>query len=91
MYGLPRTWCCPGPTGSACRATIILTREIYQCLMYIGLGTSDTLHKNPGRIGPGISTILQPVFRECPKGEVRRITIPRTRVNKGGLDLPLRG
>jgi hypothetical protein len=27
--------------------------------------------------------LLRGNFRECPKGEVRRIPIPRTRVNKG--------
>jgi hypothetical protein len=27
--------------------------------------------------------ILDMTFRECPKGEVRRIPLPRTRVNKG--------
>jgi hypothetical protein len=36
----------------------------YWTLMYIGLPTSDTLHKKPCRIGPGIMTILQPDFRE---------------------------
>jgi hypothetical protein len=29
------------------------------------------------------STKEAPNFRECPKGEVRRISIPRTQVNKG--------
>jgi hypothetical protein len=28
-------------------------------------------------------SILQMDFRECPKGEVRRILIPRTSVNSG--------
>ena len=30
--------------------------------------------------------MLEVYFRECPKGEVRRITIPRTPVNKGAKD-----
>jgi hypothetical protein len=33
-------------------------------------------------IGVWVCKILQTNFRECPKGEVRRIPIPRTRVNK---------
>jgi hypothetical protein len=45
------------------------TGEYYQCLMYVGLRTLGSLHKN-SCIGPGL----------C---ELPRITLPRTSVNKG--------
>jgi hypothetical protein len=41
----------------------------YRSLMYIGLRTSDALHKKICGIGPGL-------------GELRRIPLPRTLVNK---------
>ena len=34
-------------------------------------------------VGPGLCIMLDTNFRESPKGEVRRIPIPRTPVNKG--------
>src|SRR5215211_8140444 len=52
--------------------------------MYTGLSTFDTLHKKPSRIVPGPAD-----FREIPKGEVRRIPIPRTPLNRAssaGID-----
>jgi hypothetical protein len=53
--------------------------------MYIGLGTSDTLHKKTCRIGPELRGELDSAnFRESPNGEVRRILIPRTLVNNSG-------
>jgi hypothetical protein len=45
------------------------TGEYYQCLMYVGLRTLGSLHKN-SCIGPGL----------C---ELPRITLPRRWVNKG--------
>src|SRR5215212_7065761 len=58
------------------------TGGYYQCLMYVGLRTFDTLHKNPRRIGTGLRIMLG--------HELRRITIPRTPVNSvgGRRDLP---
>src|SRR5215208_1666047 len=43
--------------------------------MYARLWTLSTLHKNPRRIGTGLRIMLG--------HELRRIPIPRTRVNKG--------
>jgi hypothetical protein len=34
-------------------------------------------------IGGALRAMLNMDFRECPEGEVRRIPIPRTSVNKG--------
>src|SRR5215213_11710960 len=51
------------------------TGGYYQCLMYVGLRTFDTLHKNPRRIGTGLRIMLG--------HELRRIPLPRTPVNKG--------
>jgi hypothetical protein len=48
--------------------------------MYGRLGTSDTLHKTICCIGPGLCNMLEVNFREFSKGEVRRIPLPRTRV-----------
>jgi hypothetical protein len=45
--------------------TLTHTPQRYcQCLTYVGLGTFDTLHKKPCRIGPGLCSILQVDFRE---------------------------
>src|SRR5215204_6517375 len=44
----------------------------------------DTPKDTPARWG-GIFRILDMNFRECSKGEVRRIRIPRTRVNRGAM------
>ena len=41
------------------------------------------VHKNILSIGRGLRIMLDVNFRELGKGEVRRIHIPRTRVNKG--------
>jgi hypothetical protein len=43
----------------------------------------DILHKTICCIGLGLCTMLEGNFRESRKGEVRRIPIPRTPVNKG--------
>ena len=60
------------------------TGGYYQCLMYAGLLTFDAIHKTICCIGPRLCIMLEVNFRESPKGEVRRISIPRTRVNKPG-------
>jgi len=39
--------------------------------MYVGLRTSDSLHKKIRCIGPELCTILQVNFRESMLGEVR--------------------
>jgi len=59
------------------------TGRYYQCLMYVGLKTHDTLHKNTLSIGPGLRIMLDADFRELWIGEVRRTLLPRTPVNKG--------
>jgi hypothetical protein len=42
------------------------------------------VHRRKCRAPGGISCkIVNPNFAECPKGEVRRILIPRTSANKG--------
>ena len=38
----------------------------YLCLMYIGLRTSDTLHKNPCCIGPGLRLLLRQEIDDDP-------------------------
>jgi len=48
------------------------TGEYYQCLMYVGLRTLGSLHKN-SCIGPGL----------C---ELPRISLPRTLLNRGASD-----
>ena len=55
-----------------------MVSRYYRTLMYMGLHPSDTPHKKPWRNGWGCAN-----FGETPKGEVRRIYIPRTPVNKG--------
>ena len=57
--------------------------------MYVELRTSDTLHKKPCRIGPGLcgtsENSLNANFGELRKVEIQlpRMPLPRTPVNKG--------
>jgi hypothetical protein len=53
---------------------------------YYGLRVYAQESPDPGGawgIGPGPCIMLEGNFRESPNGEVRRIPIPRTPVNKG--------
>jgi hypothetical protein len=70
----------PAPESLACEGPKY--ERYYQCLMYDGLCTLDTVHKKICNMGPGLCIMLEVNFRECPKGEVRRILIPRNRVNR---------
>jgi hypothetical protein len=38
----------------------------YHCLMYIGLRTSDTLHKKPCCIGPGLCLLVRQEIDDDP-------------------------
>jgi hypothetical protein len=71
----------PGPESPSCESPKY--SGYCQCLMYGGLCSLDTLHKITCWIGPGLCIMLGGNFREFFTCEVRRITIPRTRVNKG--------
>jgi hypothetical protein len=58
--------------------------SIHRCYKVFGPVRSHTpLRRVSGRIGPWLCTILQANFRESLKDEVRRIPLPRSRVNKG--------
>jgi hypothetical protein len=54
--------------------------------MYARLCTLDTIHKKNCNIGPGLcrtsENSVYANFGECPECELRRISIPRTSVNK---------
>ena len=70
------------------RRGIIRAAGIIGFLCSVGDSTLD-LHKKPCRMGPGICATFEKVpyakFRELRKAEVqlRRIHLPRTRVNRG--------
>ena len=57
--------------------------DLERYLMYAGLWTFDTLHKTICCIRAGLRILLEVTFREFYKGEVRRIPILGSWVNKG--------
>jgi hypothetical protein len=54
------------------------TGRYYRSLMYIGLRTSDALHKTICCIGPGLRIMLEVNFREFPQCELRLIGFLRS-------------
>jgi len=77
--------CIAPPGGPTLRRGHNTAERYYQNLMYVGLRTSDTLHKTACWTGPGLCIMLEVNFRERCLCELRRIPIPRTRVNKGKI------
>jgi len=66
----------PDPESLACEGPKY--GRYYQFLMYAGLCTLDTVHKNICNIGPGLCIMLEVNFREIPECELRLIELLRT-------------
>src|SRR5215211_9463845 len=81
------TWLCPVPIPLP--STVSMTSAGSVCALQTNVCSAVNVQDDPGwrphhagAIGTGRCSILRKNFRELRKGEVRRIPLPRTSVNK---------